>query len=52
MSIGSAIGSSIGRSIGSAIAGGGAVYPRPGDYLVTAIGGDNLTDESGNKLTA
>lgn len=52
MSLGDSIGSSLGRAIGAALAVGGAVYPNPGDYLVTALGGDNLTDESGNKLTA
>jgi len=52
MSLGQSIGSSLGRAIGSSLAAGVAVYPNPGDYLVTAIGGDNLTDESGNQLTA
>jgi hypothetical protein len=38
--------------IGASLSAGDAVYPNPGDYLVTAIGGDNLTDESNNQLTA
>ena len=29
-----------------------AIFPKPGDYLLTAVSGDYLTDESGNRLTA
>lgn len=31
---------------------GGGIRPNPGDYLLTAFGGDYLTDELGNRLTA